>query len=79
MASVLPFIRKSAVVFDDHVTLILGQAFEAACKELHDRGQPAIVYEIIANRMIDAAKIGERDPTRLRNIGLAALGLDNVR
>ena len=79
MASVLPFIRKSAVVLDDHATLILGQAFDAACKDLHDRGQPTIVYEIIANRMIAAAKAGELDPMRLRTIGLAALGLDNTR
>ena len=79
MASVLPFIRKSSVVLDDHATLILGQAFDAACRDLHDRGQPAIVYEIIANRMIAAAKAGELDPTQLRTIGLAALGLDDRR
>jgi hypothetical protein len=32
------------------------------------------VYEIIAKRIIEAAKKGERDPTRLRDAGLAALG-----
>ena len=51
-------------------------AFDAACKELHDKGQPAIVYEVIAKRIIDAAKNGERDPVQLRNIGLAGLGFD---
>jgi hypothetical protein len=32
------------------------------------------VYEVIAKRIIDATGIGERDPVRLRNVGLAALG-----
>ena len=54
----------------------MGEAFDSACKELHDTGQPAIVYEVIAKRIIDGAKIGERDPVRLRNAALAALGFD---
>ena len=74
---ILPFIRKAGAVFDDYATEIMGEAFDAACKELHDKGQPAIVYEVIARRIVDAAKNGERDPVRLRNVGLAALGLDD--
>jgi hypothetical protein len=42
-----------------------------ACRCLHDAGQPALVREIIAKRVIEAAKKGERDPVRLRNAGLA--------
>ena len=76
MASILPFIRKAGAVFDDHATEIMGEAFDAACRELHDKGQPTIVYEVIAKRIIDAARNGERDPVRLRNLGLAGLGLD---
>jgi hypothetical protein len=76
VASILPFIRKSGTVFDDRVTKVMGDAFDTACKELHDKGQPPIVYEVIAKRIIDAAKTGERDPVKLRNIGLAALGFD---
>jgi hypothetical protein len=34
----------------------------------HDKGQPTIVYEVIAKRIIDAAKNGERDPVRLRKM-----------
>ena len=63
-------------VFDDRVTKIMGAAFDSACKELHDRGQPEVVYEVIAKRIIDAARNGERDPLRLRDAGLAALGFD---
>ena len=73
MASILPFIRKAGGVFDDRVTQIMGEAFD---RDLHDTGQPEIVYEVIAKRIIDAAKNGERDPVQLRNIGLAGLGFD---
>ena len=61
-------------MFDDRITEIMGEAFDGACKELHDSGQPPIVYEVIARRIIDATRTGERDPVRLRNVGLAALG-----
>ena len=76
MASILPFIKQSGIVFDDLATKIMGEAFDAACRELHDKGQPTIVYEVIAKRIIDAAKHGERDPVQLRNVGLAGLGFD---
>ena len=77
MASILPFLRKTGTAFDDHATKAMGEAFDAACKELHDMGQPQIVYEVIAKRIIDKAKSGERDVARLRDAGLAALGLRN--
>ena len=73
VASILPFVRNAGAVFDDRLTQIMGEAFDDACKELHDTGQPPIVYEVIAKRIIDAAKNGERDLVRLRNAGLAAL------
>jgi len=77
MASILPLIRKAGTVFDDRVTQIMGEAFDRARKDLHDTGQPPIVYEVIAKRIIDAAKNGERDPVRLRNAGLSALGFND--
>ena len=77
MASILPFVQKSGVVFDDNVTALLGQAFDAARRELHDKGQPDVVYEIIAGRIIEAAKKGERDVAKLAAVGLAALGFQN--
>ena len=73
MASILPFVRLRSD-FPDDVTRIMGEAFDAACKELHDTGQPPIVQEIIAKRIIAAARTGERDVRRLRNLALAALG-----
>ncbi len=74
MASILPFYRKAGSVFDDRITEIMGEAFDSACEVLHDTGQPSVVYEVIARRIIEATRIGERDPVRLRDVGLAALG-----
>ena len=50
---------------------LMSEAFEKACKSLHDRGQPDIVNEIIAERIIALAQRGEVDrtsfaPARLR-------------
>lgn len=64
---------RTGVVFNDLATAAVGKAFDSACEELHDKGQPPIVYEVIATRIIEAAKKGERDPVRLRDAGLAAL------
>ena len=76
MATVLQFIRNKSD-FDDETTRLMGEAFDAVCRDLHDTGQPALVREIIAKRIIEAAKKGERDPARLRTAGLAALGYDS--
>jgi hypothetical protein len=69
MATVLSFLLNRPD-FDDEAT----RTFDAACKGLQDGGQPDLVREIIAKRIIEAAKKGERDPVRLRDAGLAALG-----
>ena len=61
--------------FDEDATRITGEAFDAACGRLNDAGLPCRVSsrEIIAKRIIDAAKTGERDPIRLCDLALAAL------
>jgi hypothetical protein len=46
----------------------MGEAFDAACKG----GQPSIVYAVIANRIIEAARSGERNSQRLKEAALAA-------
>jgi len=51
----------------------MSEAFEAACKELDEAGQPKVAREVIAGRIIAAARIGERDPARLREAALAGL------
>ena len=76
MASILPFLRPNDGAFDDRATRVMGEAFDAA-KALHGSGQPQIVYDTIAARIIAAAHRGERDPVRLRNAGLAGLGYES--
>jgi hypothetical protein len=67
-------------VFEPEAIAVMSEAFDAACKELNDAGQPDVVLEVIADRIIAAATIGERDPVRLRKAALAGLpGEDALR
>ena len=56
--------------FEPEEIASMSEAFEAACKELGDAGQPEVMREILAQRIIAAAKLGERDPVRLRKAAL---------
>ena len=51
-----------------------GKAFDRACHSLHDNGQPDLVRQIIAKRIIEGARKGERDPDELCARALQALG-----
>ena len=66
MTSIVRFIKEAEVgsVFDDHATKAMGEAFEAACKDLDEAGQSSVVYEAVAKRIIEIAKSGERDPNQ---------------
>ena len=48
--------------FGPRATRVMGEAYERVCQSLNDVGQPSIVKEIIARRIVEAAKSGERDP-----------------
>ena len=58
-------------VFGPEATAAMGEAFEAACKELHDVGQLQMVRKVIAQRIIAAARRGELDQVRLRTAALS--------
>jgi hypothetical protein len=73
VATILPFIRARAD-FDDETTRLMGEAFDAARASIDGQDEPELFYEIIAARIVEAARKGERDPTRLRDIALEALG-----
>ena len=64
------------VWFDDAATLAMGEAFDNACKSLQNFG--SAVPEIIAYRIIAAAKVGERDPARLYEQALKTFGIDDM-
>jgi hypothetical protein len=72
MTKVLPYFQCAA--FDPDMTHIMGEAFDRACKDLHVVGQPGIVKEVIASRIINVARDGERDPRRLYEQALNASG-----
>jgi hypothetical protein len=62
-------------VFDPAATHIMGQAFDCACRSLHDIGQlDNTVREVIAKRIVELARDGERDPNKLCEHSLLTLG-----
>ena len=66
------------VSFDDAATSAMGEAFNKACKSLRNLGSTSGVREIVAKRIIDAAKNGERNPTRLREHALIPFGIEDM-
>jgi hypothetical protein len=72
MASIGRF-AQIAEAFDPETTRVLGSAFDMACAVIGRTVQPTVVREAIARKIVEAAKHGERDPYRLRDVGLAAI------
>ena len=66
------------VSFDDAATSAMSEAFDNACKSLRNLGSACEVREIIAKRIIDDAKNGERDPTRLYEHALVPFGIEDM-
>jgi len=73
VADISPFLGGSA--FDAETVRIMGEAFDAAARELHDTGQPALVRELLAKRVIDLVTAGERDPEKAGRRALETLGI----
>jgi hypothetical protein len=71
-----PFIEYGA--FGPQATAAMGEAFDAACKELGEIGQFKELRELIAKRIIAVARTGELDPVRLRTSALTGLTGDIV-
>jgi hypothetical protein len=74
MTSILRFISETGSVLDEHATKVIGEAFDAACRDLAEAEQPSVLYEAVAKRIIELAKSGERDPNKLRDRALTAFG-----
>jgi hypothetical protein len=62
ITSVVRLVKETELgsVFDDQATKAMGEAFEAACKDLDEARQSSVVYEALAKRIIEIAKSGER-------------------
>jgi hypothetical protein len=53
-------------VFEPEATAAMGEAFDAACKELHCTNPLEVAREFIAALIVAAARRGELDPALLR-------------
>jgi lipopolysaccharide/colanic/teichoic acid biosynthesis glycosyltransferase len=68
-------IQVAVAVFDPTATQVMGQAFDSACRSLHDIGQlDNAVKEVIAKRIVELVRDGERDPDKLCEHALQTLG-----
>ena len=77
MTTIYPHVFGDAS-FDSDTNRSMGVAYVTACKALHKLGTDETVQETIAKRIVDAAKKGERDPSRLYEQALLAMGIDET-
>jgi hypothetical protein len=77
MSSAQVFQLFRAAAFDPEGVERLCAAYDFATSRLHDGDRrPAIVNEVIAQRIIALAEKGEQDPIVLAKSALQALGFD---
>jgi hypothetical protein len=73
MADITPYLKGQS--FDPEMLHVMGLAFDKARRHLHDTGQPAVIQELIAERIIFRARTGIRDPDKLARGALEDLGV----
>lgn len=61
--------------FDPETLDVLGRAYDLAVANLHDKGQPDTVRELIADRIMLSARKGERDVHELCRYALRGIAL----
>jgi hypothetical protein len=76
MATVTSF---SGASFDSEATRAMASAYDKACGQIQQTGLPVIVNEIVAKRIIRLAAEGERDPNKLCERAISALGTTSDR
>ena len=82
MATILPFVKDG--VFDQEAITAMSTALDDVCEMLNLRHDHS-AKEVIASRIVDLARAGERSPARLRDRVLHEadlardVGLDEVR
>jgi hypothetical protein len=64
MATILPFVKDG--VFDQKDITAMSMALDDVCKILNLQDDNS-AKEVIASRIVDLARAGERNPTRLRD------------
>jgi hypothetical protein len=66
--------RDMAAEFDPEMSAVMAEAYDRVCQSMRDWGQPLIIAEIIAKRIIKLAADGERNPDKLCDRALKSLG-----
>jgi hypothetical protein len=74
MATLLPFL-KNQTAFDPETVRAMSMAFDDVCKELALKLSEIKAREVIAKKIIELARNGERSPTQLRDRALKAVGV----
>jgi hypothetical protein len=66
LATIIPFLHEREVVFDPEDITAMSTALDEVCKALRLQKNSA-AREVMAVRIIELAKAGERRPSRLRD------------
>lgn len=70
----MPIYRlMQAAAFDAAAVKIITTAFDDAIKELGLVGRTDPKAELVARKIIESARMGERDPVRLRELATAGV------
>jgi len=75
MATIIPFLQDGA--FDQPAIQAMSMALDDVCKSLGVPAHNQSAKEVIAARIIELARRGERNPTRLRDRVLHEAGNGN--
>jgi hypothetical protein len=70
-----PIFSNGPVAFEPEVTHAMGVAFDDVCRALFVSHAARAVREAIAEKIIEHARSGERDPDRLRDAVLRHIGV----
>jgi hypothetical protein len=73
VTDILPLLTDSRV-FEPEMTHAMGVAFDEVCRALFVADGAKAVREAIAEKIIEHARHGERDPDRLRDAVLREIG-----
>jgi hypothetical protein len=71
---VIRLLREFQAAFDPEAVDVMVGVYEKACTALGLTGRSDPITELLAKKIIEAAQTGERDPLRILQIALDALG-----
>jgi hypothetical protein len=60
--------------FDPETIATMSEVLDIACEKVGDTDRPEVTREVLAGRIIAAAKLGEREPARLLEAALRGSG-----